>query len=84
MEDTMAWDERYRMLKKGEIIQAGDEVDACADGWRDDPVWKPARCIGEPAPDPSYPSHRVYRRPNAAGQGREAYPAPAGCAGGAE
>jgi hypothetical protein len=60
----MAWDERYRMLKKGEIIQEGDEVDACSDGWKDDPVWKPARCIGEPAPDSQYPSHRVYRRAN--------------------
>jgi hypothetical protein len=60
----MAWDERYRMLKKGEIVQEGDEVDACADGWRDGPVWEPARRIGIPAPDPQYPSHRVYRRPN--------------------
>ena len=60
----MAWDERYRRLNKGEIIQAGDEVDACNDGWRDEPDWQPAKCIGQPAPDPQYPSHRVYRRPN--------------------
>jgi hypothetical protein len=53
----------YRYLTRGEIIQEGDEVDACRDGWRDDPVWVPAvNCVGEPAPDPSYPSHRIYRR----------------------
>jgi len=52
----------YRFLKKDEIIQEGDEVDACGDGWRDDPKWEPATCIGQPAPDPAYPSHRIYRR----------------------
>ena len=52
----------YRILKKGEIIQEGDETDGCADPWRDDPVWEPAGNIGEPAPDPQYPSHCVYRR----------------------
>lgn len=46
----------YRRLEKGEI-------DDCADGWRDDPVWIPVTsCVGEPAPDPAYPSHRQYRR----------------------
>ncbi len=59
----MAWDDQYRMLAAGEIIMEGDEVDACRDGWRDEPRWQPAReCIGQPAPDPVYPSHRVYRR----------------------
>lgn len=59
----MAWDNRYRQLKTGEIVQEGDEVDACRDGWRDEPVWKPAiNSIGEPAPDPLYPSHRRFRR----------------------
>ncbi len=59
----MAWDNQYRMLRKGETIMEGDEVDACRDGWRDEPAWKPAtECIGQPAPDPAYPSHRVYRR----------------------
>jgi len=53
----------YRRLEAGEIIQEGDEVDACRDGWRDDPVWVPAKCIGERAPDPRYPAHRTYRRP---------------------
>ncbi len=52
----------YRILKRGEIIQEGDETDRCTDPWRDDPVWEPARNIGQPAPDPQYPSHRVYRR----------------------
>lgn len=53
----------YRILNKGEIIQEGDEYDNCRDAWRDDAVWVPARNIGEPAPDPSFPSHRQYRRP---------------------
>lgn len=54
---------KYRLLEKGEIIQEGDEVDACNDGWRDAPKWVPALSIGQPAPDPAYPSHRIYRRP---------------------
>ena len=53
----------YRRLEKGEIIQEGDETDGCADPWRDDPIWEPAGNIGEPAPDPQFPSHRQYRRP---------------------
>ena len=53
----------YRRLEKDEIIQEGDEVDSCADAWRNVPVWGPAGNIGEPAPDPQYPSHRQYRRP---------------------
>jgi hypothetical protein len=52
----------YYYLKKGEIIQEGDECDVCNDGWRDDPVWKKTTCVGQLAPDPQYPSHRVYRR----------------------
>jgi hypothetical protein len=59
----MAWDNRYRRLNEGEIIREGDEVDICNDGWRDRPKWVPAQnTLGRPAPDPSYPSHRVYRR----------------------
>jgi len=53
----------WRTLRKGEIIREGDEVDMCNNGWHDDAKWAPARCIGKPAPDPSFPSHRVYRRP---------------------
>ena len=53
----------YRHLEKGEIIQEGDEIDRCSDPWRDEPIWEPAGNIGEPAPDPYYPSHRQYRRP---------------------
>jgi hypothetical protein len=54
----------YRRLRAGEIIRPGDEVDACADGWRDAPRWQPAAdyTIGKPAPDPRYPAHRQYRR----------------------
>jgi hypothetical protein len=52
----------YRRLAKGEIIQEGDEVDACRDPWRDDPVWVPAKNVGEAAVDPAFPAHRIYRR----------------------
>jgi hypothetical protein len=52
----------YYYLKKGDIIKEGDEVDMCSDGWRDDPKWVKTTCIGEKAPDPSFPSHRRYRR----------------------
>jgi hypothetical protein len=53
----MSWDHNYRMLDKDEIIQLGDEVQNDA-GLFDLAV----RCIGKPAPDPRYTSHRVYRR----------------------
>jgi len=54
-----------RRLEHGEIIQAGDEIDRCVDPWRDPPKWEPVHPadIGQPAPDPQYPSHRQYRRP---------------------
>lgn len=52
----------YRYLEKNEIIQMGDEVDASPDGWRDESQWKPTKCIGDRAPDPCYPAHRIYRR----------------------
>ena len=54
----------FRRLKKGEVIQAGDEIDRCADAWRDDPVWGKVHLsdVGRAAPDPQYPSHRQYRR----------------------
>lgn len=58
----MEWDQNYRRLEAGEIIQEGDEVDACRDGWRDDPKWTATICAGDAAPDPRYPSHRQYRR----------------------
>ena len=56
---------RYRILRNGELIQDGDEVDASR-GPCDDAKWMPVgeRMIGKPAPDPRYPSHRIYRRPD--------------------
>jgi hypothetical protein len=52
------WDHRYRPLATGEIIEAGDEC--LTDSHLG---WHPAKhCIGEPAPDPAYTSHRMYRR----------------------
>ena len=59
---------KYRHLEKDETIEAGDDIDRCADSWSDDPVWEPVSegDIGKKAPDPQYPSHRQYRRPIAA------------------
>lgn len=57
------WDNQYRQLEENEIIQLGDEVDMCNDGWRDVPKWVPAtNAVGNKAPDPLYPSHRRFRR----------------------
>jgi len=57
------WDDNYRLLSCGEIIRAGDEVDICRDGWRDESKWELVKnCIGAAAPDPLCPSHRRYRR----------------------
>lgn len=50
------WDHRYRPLETGEIIRSTDE---CR---RDDGTWATGICVGTPAPDPAYTSHRVYRR----------------------
>jgi hypothetical protein len=52
----------YKYLNSGETILEGDEVDMCNDGWKEEPKWVRATCIGEKAPDPQYPSHRQYRR----------------------
>lgn len=51
----------YRILKEGEIIKEGDEVDASS--LKDDAKWVPVEnTIGKPAPNPRFLSHRVYRR----------------------
>jgi hypothetical protein len=53
----MAWDKRYRRLDAGETILPGDEVEV------DKPYgWKQAVAVFQPAPDPSYTAHRIYRR----------------------
>ena len=56
------WDHTYRRLDEGEIIR---ETDGCLTdshlGWRRDN----GRCAGKPAPNPSYTSHRIYRRKRA-------------------
>lgn len=62
-DNEIDWDSvEWRELKAGEVIQEGDFVDVAKDGWRDNPEWQPATCIGETAPDPRFPSHRTYRR----------------------
>ncbi len=53
---------KYRFLEKGEIIQEGDEVDGCNNPMKDIPIWRSTLCVGEPAPDPTYIAHRLYRR----------------------
>lgn len=53
----------YRMLEKGEVVQAGDEYDKCVNPLMDDPVWVPARhSIGTIVSDPAYISHGRFRR----------------------
>ncbi len=53
---------KYYYLKKGEIIQEGDEVEM-SNKYNDPAKWvKAENCIGEPAPDPQYMAHRIYRR----------------------
>jgi hypothetical protein len=52
----MAWDAKYRRLEHGELIRVTDEVQ------NDDGSWKQTRMAGTEAPDPSYTSHRQYRR----------------------
>ena len=46
----------YRGLEMGEIVRATDEYLDDRNGWG------PTRCFGHAAPDPSYTSHRQYRR----------------------
>lgn len=54
---------KYRRLEAREIIQPGDEMDASPDGWKGDPKWVPAvHSVGDAAPDPSFPAHRIFRR----------------------
>lgn len=55
----MAWDQRYRMLREGEVIQPTDEVEVHYPY-----LWQAPnqRTIGRPAPSPLYTSHRRYRR----------------------
>lgn len=55
-------DDNYRILEEGEIIKEGDEIDAGL-AWNDPVRWVPAGItVGKPAPNPHYPSHRIYRR----------------------
>jgi hypothetical protein len=54
----MPWDNRYRPLREGETILAGDEC--LTDSHL---KWQPAtHDIGGKAPDPNCTAHRMYRR----------------------
>jgi len=56
-------EDEYYSLKEGDIIKAGDEIDRCNNAWHDDARWVEVKnCIGTPAPNPQYVSHRQYRR----------------------
>jgi hypothetical protein len=49
---------KYRMLAEGEIIQDGDECLTDSHlGWQ-----SAKNTIGQPAPNPYYTAHRIYRR----------------------
>lgn len=54
----------WRYLEAGELIQAGDETDRSVDSWKDWPKWEPVhpKDIGQPAPDPRFVAHRIFRR----------------------
>lgn len=53
----------YVYLKKGDIIMPGDEVEV-SNSFNDPPRWvRATNEIGSTAPDPSFPAHRIYRRP---------------------
>lgn len=54
-------EKKYYILKKGEIIQEGDEVEI-SNKWNDPPKWVKAILIGSTAPDPQFIAHRKYRR----------------------
>lgn len=56
--------EYYRILKEGEVIEAGDECDACANNWHDEARWEavPPHMVGRKASNPSYPAHTKIRR----------------------
>lgn len=54
----MAWDQAYRRLEEGEIILSTDEVyNDVTKTWH-----RSEHCVGKPAPNPNYTSHRTYRR----------------------
>lgn len=54
----MAWNERYRPLKEGEVIKAGDEcLTDSRIGWEG-----VVHTIGQRTPSDLYSSHRLYRR----------------------
>jgi hypothetical protein len=53
----------WRYLRFREVVRKGDEFDSAADGYNDDPIWRPVnREVGIIAPDPKYPAHRRFRR----------------------
>lgn len=54
--------EQYYHLKKGDRILEGDEIDVSDEFNKPSPCWIKANFVGGLAPDPSFISHRKYRR----------------------
>jgi hypothetical protein len=56
--------DEWRLVRHGEIVQAGDETGAYVSPWEEGTTWRqvPSHMIGKPAPDPQYPAHAIYRR----------------------
>lgn len=56
--------QEYRILREGEIIQAGDEADASRTPF-DDVKWLPVseHMVGRKAPNPLLLAHTIFRRP---------------------
>lgn len=54
---------KYYYLKKDDIIQRGDEVEA-SNSIHDEPKWETTNeaCVNTLAPNPIFPAHRQYRR----------------------
>ena len=64
-EENMLWDNRYRQLEMGEVVQEGDEIFCSDHPWHGgNERWEPVTPdqVGQIAPDPRYVSHRRFRR----------------------
>ena len=53
----MNWNENYRQLEEGEILQEGDQVYGEMSG-----NWYPTRYVGSTIPLPEYTAKYIYRR----------------------
>jgi hypothetical protein len=51
--------------KRASPFRPEAETDRCVDPWKDWPKWEPVHPddIGQPAPDPRFVAHRIFRVP---------------------